>query len=114
MMADRGVAQESGSSAAVVTADQLAAVDEMFDLMLKDVVPEGSVIQADKEGALGSVVSVFDERVRAMEQSVEASGGQGSAPAAMVGQLNCYVELRGKAMERFQKETGKEWTPVAS
>ena len=113
-MADQGMAQGSRSSSAVVTEDQLAAVDEMFDLMLKDVVPEGAVIEADKEGVLGSVVSVFDERVKAMERSVEASGGQGSAPAAMVGQLNCYVELRGKAMDRFQKETGKEWTPVAS
>ena len=111
-MVDRGMAQENRSMQAAVTQDQLAAVDEMFDAMLKNVVPVGAVIEADKEGALGSVVGVFDERVKAMERSVEASGGQGSAPAAMVGQLNCYVELRGKAMERFQKETGREWTPL--
>ena len=107
-MVDQAMAQGNGSSV-VVTADQLAAVDEMFDVMLKKVVPEGDVIEEDREGALGSVVGVFDERVKAMERSVEASGGRGSAPAAMVGQLNCYVELRGKAMERFRKETGKEW-----
>ncbi|MCY4502464.1 MAG: hypothetical protein OXE57_12990 [Alphaproteobacteria bacterium] len=110
-MADRGMTQGSRSSAAVVTEDQLAAVDEMFDLMLKNVVPDGAVIEADREGMLGSVVGVFDERVKAMERSVDASGGSGSAPTAMVGQLNCYVELRGKARERFRKETGKEWTP---
>ena len=105
------MAQGNGSAAAV-TADQLAAVDEMFDVMLKKVLPEGDVIEEDREGALGSVVGVFDERVKAMERSIEASGGRGSAPAAMVGQLNCYVELRGKAVERFRKETGKEWAPV--
>ena len=105
------MAQGNGSSA-VVTADQVAAVDEMFDVMLKKVVPEGEAIQEDREGALGSVVGVFNERVKAMERSVEASGGEGRAPAAMVGQLNCYVELRGKAMERFRKETGKEWAPL--
>lgn len=110
-MAAQGAVQGNQSTSAV-TADQLAAVDEMFDVMLKNVVPEGAVIAEDKEGALGSVVSVFDERVQAMERSVEASGGRSSAPAAMVGQLNCYVELRGKAMERFRKETGKEWAPA--
>lgn len=111
-MADRGMAQGNQSSPGIVTADQLAAVDEMFDVMLKNVVPEGTVIEADREGALGSVVGVFDERVKTMERSIEASGGEGSAPAAMVGQLNCYVELRGKAMERFREETGKEWAPL--
>lgn len=110
-MVDRGMAQGNGS-AAVVTADQLAAVDEMFDVMLKKVVPEGEVIEADRVGALGSVVSLFDERVKTMERTVEEKGGPGSAPAAMVGQLNCYVELRGKAVERFRKETGKEWAPL--
>ncbi len=104
--------QASQSRTAVVTEDQLAAVEEMFDLMLKNVVPDGAVIEADREGVLGSVVGVFDERVKAMERSVDASGGSGSAPAAMVGQLNCYVELRGKAKERFRKETGKEWMPL--
>ena len=111
-MAEQGAVQGNRSSSLAVTEDQLAAVDEMFDVMLKNVVPDGAVIAEDRVDMLGGVVSVFDERVQALERNVRAIGGRGSAPAAMIGQLDCYVELRGKAMERFRKETGKEWAPA--
>ncbi len=100
------------SSSPAVTGDQLAAVDEMFDVMVKNVFAEGAVIEADREDVLGGLVAVFDDRVRALERGVEEKGGQENAPPAMVGQLNCYVGLRGKAMKRFRQETGKEWAPL--
>ena len=109
-MAEEGAAEVPKADAESVTEDMLAGVDDIFDRTLSGMFPEGGELTQDKEDVLRGFVGVFDERLKVVEEEIRAQWGDGAVPEAALERRSALVALRDKAAERFNKETGKDWT----
>ena len=83
------------------------AVDLLIDSTLE--IMEGSGGEAtkqDREPVLRDLVNLFDERVQAGERE-SVSEGQDAEGAGL--RLRMWRDVRGRAIERYERETGQTW-----